>query len=244
MTTIVLGSSGRLGSAISLAFGRAGFPLLLHYFSRRENAEAVAARLAAEDRPKPTLCYADLTKRAEVEGLFAFTNDAVGPPRIVIHAAGATADSLLLKMKEEAFDRVIALNLSSAAWVLAAAAGRMREGAIILLGSHATSGREGQANYAASKAGLVALARSAARELSPSIRVNVVLPGYHPSPLSPSPLSPSPLSAASPQASERILRSAILKTSPTLEEVAQFILLLTQMRGVSGQIFALDSRAI
>ncbi len=234
MTTIVLGSSGRLGSAISLAFGRAGFPLLLHYFSRRENAEAVAARLAAEDRPKPTLCYADLTKRAEVEGLFAFTNDAVGPPRIVIHAAGATADSLLLKMKEEAFDRVIALNLSSAAWVLAAAAGRMREGAIILLGSHATSGREGQANYAASKAGLVALARSAARELSPSIRVNVVLPGYH----------PSPLSAASPQASERILRSAILKTSPTLEEVAQFILLLTQMRGVSGQIFALDSRAI
>jgi NAD(P)-dependent dehydrogenase (short-subunit alcohol dehydrogenase family) len=101
---------------------------------------------------------------------------------VVIHCAGITSDAVLWKMQDEAWERVLRVNLDSAFFVLRNAIPLMRElgeGAIVLISSiNGERGKFGQANYAASKAGLIGLARTAARELGKlGIRVNVIAPG-------------------------------------------------------------------
>jgi 3-oxoacyl-[acyl-carrier protein] reductase len=124
----------------------------------------------------------DVTSTAEVDAAFAAAEGKFGPVEVLVSNAGITKDVLLLRMSETDFTSVLDANLTAAYRVAKRAAQgmlRARRGRIILLSSVAgLSGQAGQANYAASKAGLVGMARSLARELgSRSITVNVVAPG-------------------------------------------------------------------
>ena len=124
----------------------------------------------------------DVTKSDEVDQAFSAVEEKFGPVQILVSNAGVTRDGLLLRMGEEDFTSVIDANLTAAYRVCKRAAQgmlRARSGRIILMSSVvALLGSAGQANYSASKAGLVGLARSLARELgSRSITVNVVAPG-------------------------------------------------------------------
>jgi 3-oxoacyl-[acyl-carrier protein] reductase len=124
----------------------------------------------------------DVTSAAEVEAAFAAVEARFGPVEVLVSNAGITKDTLLLRMSEEDFASVLDANLTAAYRVAKRATQgmlRARRGRIIFMSSVAgLSGQAGQANYAASKAGLVGLARSLARELgSRSITVNVVAPG-------------------------------------------------------------------
>ena len=124
----------------------------------------------------------DVTSAASVDAAFAAVEARFGPVEVLVSNAGITKDGLLLKMSEESFTSVIDTNLTAAYRVAKRATPSMlraRSGRIILVSSVVgLLGSAGQANYAASKAGLVGFARSLARELgSRSITVNVVAPG-------------------------------------------------------------------
>jgi NAD(P)-dependent dehydrogenase (short-subunit alcohol dehydrogenase family) len=124
----------------------------------------------------------DVTDGAAVDAAFTAVEDTFGPVEVLVSNAGITKDGLFLRMSEDSFTSVIDANLTAAYRVSKRAAQTMlraRKGRIILMSSVvALLGSAGQANYAASKAGLVGLARSLARELgSRSITVNVVAPG-------------------------------------------------------------------
>ncbi len=155
---------------------------------------AIAQRLAAggdqvtvtyRNSPPPDGVLAvkcDVTSAAEVDAAFKAAEDAHGPVQVLVSNAGITKDGLLLRMSEDDFASVLDANLTAAYRVAKRAAQgmlRARSGRIILISSVVgLSGQAGQVNYAASKAGLVGLARSLARELgSRSITVNVVAPG-------------------------------------------------------------------
>lgn len=124
----------------------------------------------------------DVTQQSDVDAAFSAIEEKFGPVQILVSNAGITRDGLLLRMGEEDFSSVIDANLTAAYRVCKRATQgmlRARSGRIILMSSVvAMLGSAGQANYAASKAGLIGLARSLARELgSRSITVNVVAPG-------------------------------------------------------------------
>lgn len=124
----------------------------------------------------------DVTKPEEVEAAFTAVEEHFGPVEILVSNAGITKDTLLLRMSEDDFVRVVDANLTAAFRVVKRATARMikaRSGRVILMSSVVgLLGSGGQANYAASKAGLVGFARSLARELgSRNITINVVAPG-------------------------------------------------------------------
>jgi NAD(P)-dependent dehydrogenase (short-subunit alcohol dehydrogenase family) len=125
----------------------------------------------------------DVTDAAEVEAACAEVEAQQGPVEVLVSNAGVTDDALLLRMSEEQFTRVLDANLTGAYRVARRAAAKMvraRHGRMIFVSSVvALTGSAGQVNYAASKAGLIGLARSLARELgSRGITANVVTPGF------------------------------------------------------------------
>lgn len=124
----------------------------------------------------------DVTVQSDVDAAFAAVEERFGPVEVLVSNAGVTADGLLLRMSEDAFSSVVEANLTAAYRTCKRAAQgmiRARKGRIILMSSVvAMLGSAGQANYAASKAGLIGFGRSLARELgSRNVTVNVVAPG-------------------------------------------------------------------
>ncbi|MDP9417118.1 MAG: beta-ketoacyl-ACP reductase [Actinomycetota bacterium] len=154
------------------------------------------ARGFAEDGDKVTVTYrsgeppeglygvrCDVTDSAQVDAGFAEAERQHGPVEVVVANAGVTRDQLLMRMSDEEFDSVIDTNLAGAFRVARRASKgmiRLKRGRIVLVSSVvALYGSPGQANYAASKAGLVGLARSITRELGGrGITANVVAPGF------------------------------------------------------------------
>ncbi len=125
----------------------------------------------------------DVTDSAAVDAAFTAVEAEQGPVEVLVSNAGITDDTLLLRMSEESFERVLDANLTGAYRVAKRAASgmlRTRRGRMIFISSVvALVGSPGQANYAASKAGLIGLARSIARELgSRGITANVIAPGF------------------------------------------------------------------
>lgn len=167
---LVTGGSRGIGLAIAQRFAAAGDQVAVTYNSS----------------PPPEGLFGvkcDVTDTAAVDGAFdAVETEFGGPVEVLVSNAGITRDQLILRMSEQDFTDVIDANLTAAYRVCKRAARGMlkaRSGRIVLVSSVVgLSGQAGQANYAASKAGLVGLARSLARELgSRSITVNVVAPG-------------------------------------------------------------------
>lgn len=169
-SVLVTGGNRGIGRAIAEAFLAQG--------------DKVAVTTRSGGAPEGALeLKADITDAAQVEAAFAAAEEAHGPVEVLVANAGITADTLLLRMSEEDWDAVIATNLTGSFRLAKRAAKgmlRQRKGRIILISSVVgLLGSPGQVNYAASKAGLVGMARSLARELGPrSITANVVAPGY------------------------------------------------------------------
>ena len=148
------------------------------------NGDQVAVTTRSGGAPEGTLdVRCDVTDPAAVEAAFAEIEAAHGPVEVLVANAGITADTLVLRMSEDDWARVIDTNLTGSFRLAKRAAKgmlRLRRGRIILISSVVgLLGSAGQVNYAASKAGLVGMARSLARELgSRGITTNVVAPGF------------------------------------------------------------------
>jgi 3-oxoacyl-[acyl-carrier protein] reductase len=172
-TALVTGASKGIGRAIALELGRAGASVVVGYRSGAEEAEAVAAEIGGR------AIQADVSDAASAGALV----EAAGDLDILVNNAGLTRDGLLARMTDDDWHTVIETNLSSVFYTCRAVSRgmmRRRAGSIVnvssVVGLH---GNPGQVNYAASKAGIIGLTKSLARELgSRNVRANVVAPGY------------------------------------------------------------------
>lgn len=239
---LVAGGSGHLGSAIARELSRRGWRLGVHCHSRRQVADRVASGC---DPPRggegAFVLEADLRSRAGADELLAdFEAEAGEAPRLLVAAAGIVRDAPLLRTSAADWDETVAVNLSGPAWLLRAAAERWASsggGHAILLGSYAgTAGREGGAAYSASKAALVGLARSVARELGPKgVRVNVVIPPF---------VAEGMGRAASPAFVEEARARSVLGSTGSAEDFARFVAALATTGAVSGQVLHADARIV
>ena len=179
---LVTGGSRGIGRAIALELARSGAYVVFTYHSNREAAEAVRKEIQEEGHSAEAR-GCDVASLPAVEELVAGITGERGRLDIVVNNAGITRDQLILRMKPEAFDAVVATNLRGTWNVCRTVARPMlkaRRGRIINLSSVVAGlGNPGQTNYVASKAGIEGLTRSLARELgSRGITVNAVAPGF------------------------------------------------------------------
>jgi len=176
---IVTGAGRGLGKGIALKLAREGAKVVIGDAVER-NAHEVAEEIVKVGGSAVAAC-ADVSKRIEVEAMFAAAA-AFGPIDILVNNAGINRDGMLHKMSDEAWDKVIAVNLTGAFYCLRLAAQQMRErgyGRIVNIASMSWLGNFGQANYAASKAGIVGLTKTASRELAKKgVTVNAICPGF------------------------------------------------------------------
>ncbi len=178
MTALVTGASGGLGSAIAKGLAAQGARLALSG-SNAAKLEAFAAELCGDH----VTLVCDLSDGAAVDALVPQAVAALGKLDILVNNAGVTRDNLAMRMKDDEWDQVIRVNLEAAFRLCRAAAKPMmkaRFGRIVSITSVVgQTGNPGQANYAASKAGLVGLSKALAAELaSRGITVNCVAPGF------------------------------------------------------------------
>ncbi|SRR5579883_2608374 len=180
---LVTGASGGIGEAIAAALHRQGAAVALSG-TRREKLEEVAGKLGSRAHILPC----DLRDRAQLANLIGQAESAMGQLDVLINNAGITKDNLFMRMRDEEWDEVIAVNLTSAFILCRAALRNMmrrRFGRIINITSISGNfGNPGQGNYAASKAGLVGMTKSLAREVaSRGITANCIAPGFIETPM-------------------------------------------------------------
>jgi 3-oxoacyl-[acyl-carrier protein] reductase len=231
---LVTGASGGIGRAICREFGRAGWHVGIHYRRNKQAAEAVLADVVSAGGTG-ALYQADIREAESVRRMVQDFAGRVPVPPVLICNAGIAASALALRQREEQWADVVATNLSGTFHCLRAVAPLLIErggGSIVVVGSYAGwHGASGQAAYAASKAGLVGLVKTAANEWGPAnIRVNMVLPGWQRTGLS---------EEAMPEAG---WLDHALRRPARLEEVARTILYVAQLGDLSGQVWNCDSR--
>jgi 3-oxoacyl-[acyl-carrier protein] reductase len=183
MTALVTGASGGLGGAIARALYAQGAVVALSG-TRADALQALADEFAGNAHVLPC----DLADKAAVEALVPAAEAAMGKLDVLVNNAGVTRDGLFMRMKDEDWDQVLAINLTSASRLSRAALKGMmkrRHGRIVSITSVVgVTGNAGQGNYAASKAGMIGMTKSLAAEVaSRSITVNCVAPGFIESPM-------------------------------------------------------------
>ena len=179
---IVTGGGRGIGREIALRLGREGADVVISYRSNDAAAEE-AAQAVREAGAKCELFKGDVASQEDVEALFKGVSEAFGRVDILVNNAGVTRDNLMMRMKEDEFDEVLSTNLKGTYLCTRAALRpmvRARWGRIVNVSSVVgLVGNAGQANYSASKAGIIGLTKSVAREVAHrGVTANVVAPGY------------------------------------------------------------------
>ena len=182
-TALITGGSRGIGAAIARELAARGADLALVYAGSREAAEALCAELTAAHGIQAAAYRCDVSDFAASRETAARVKKEFGTIDILVNNAGITRDGLIPMMGEAAFDDVMDVNLKGAFNMIRHCAGmllRSRSGRIINITSvSGLMGNAGQANYAASKAGLIGLTKSVARELAPrGVTCNAVAPGF------------------------------------------------------------------
>ena len=236
-TAVVTGGSRGLGRAICLELARGGANVVLCYAGNEAAAnETVAACESLGAKTVAIRC--DVSKEDEVKALMDAALKTFGRIDILVNNAGITRDGLLMMMKPEDFDAVIAANLRGAFLCMKAVARQMvkqRYGRIVNLSSVVgLRGNAGQVNYAASKAGVVGMTKSLAKELaSRGVTVNAVAPGF----------IETDMTAAMPQAAKDAMMPTIpMQRLGAPEDVAKAVAFLASDEAayVTGQVLAVD----
>ncbi len=187
-TVVVTGGSRGIGRAICISLAALDTHVFFNYFNPVDPAAELAAateteKLVSELQGSASSRSVNVAIEKEVESFFAEILEKTGRIDVLINNAGITKDGLLVRMKEKDWDDVLDVNLKGAftcSKIVAKAMMKQRHGRIINISSVVgVTGNAGQANYSASKAGLIGLTKTAAKELAPrGITVNAVAPGF------------------------------------------------------------------
>ena len=234
---LVTGASRGIGSASSVALAAQGHRVAVGWRSDADGAKATVAAIEAAGG-EAVATQLDVTDSASVDTAVGQVEEAFGPVEILVSNAGLADDGLFARMAEERWRRVINANLDGAFLVtkrVVPTMMRARWGRIITVSSvTAYIGAAGQANYAASKAGLIGLTRALARELAPrSITANVVAPG---------PIATDMTAGLTDEQRDRMTTAVPLQRMGTPEEVAAVISFLASEPAafVTGAVVPVD----
>ena len=239
-SAVVTGSSRGIGRAVAEELAHAGFDVCVNCSSERglSGVQQLADQLAAEHGVRAIAVAANVADAAEAEALVAAAHEAFGRVDVLVNNAGITRDGLIARMKEEDFDAVIDVNLKGTFNCCKAAAQRMmkqRYGRIVNLSSVVgVAGNAGQANYAASKAGVIGLTKSLARELAArNVTANAVAPGF---------IATDMTDALSEKQREAILGRIAAKRLGAPEDVAALVRFLASEEAgyITGQVVCID----
>ncbi len=236
---LVTGASRGIGAEIARTLAAAGATVIVNYNKSQQAAAQVVAEIEAAGG-KAVARQADVSDFKQASDLIKAIKKDFGRLDILVNNAGTTRDNVIALMKEDDWDVVIKTNLKSA-WNCSKAAARLmmrqRVGRIINISSVAgVSGNAGQSNYAASKAGMIGLAKSLSKELGPrNITVNVIAPGFVPTELTNYLLEDEKVEKA-------IVENTAVRRLGKPEDVAALTLYLASDEAsfVTGQVVAVD----
>lgn len=232
-TAVVTGAAKGIGKAIALAFAKEGCNIVLNYHSSLDD-ETVQEIEACGVTCMPV--QGDVSDFAFAADMMKKVKKELGSVDILVNNAGITKDMLLMRMTEEQFDSVIQTNLKGTFNMIRHASSIMlkqRSGAIINMSSVVgVMGNVGQANYAASKAGIIGLTKSTAKELAArGVTCNAIAPGF---------VQTDMTAALSEDLQKQMLETIPLKRYGQVDDIAQAAVFLAKNTYITGQVLHVD----
>lgn len=234
---IITGASRGIGRACAIHLAQQGADIAINYSKNKDLAEQTASEIR-ELGVQVITVQADVSNGKDVDSMFKTVDDTLGSIDILVNNAGITKDTLLIRMKEEDWDKVLDINLKGVYLTTKSAARYMmkkRQGKIVNISSViGIAGNAGQANYAASKAGIIGFSKSIAKELAPrGILVNIIAPGF---------IDTDMTSVLSENIKEDILSQIPLGRYGSPEDIAHLVCFLAsdENQYITGQVINVD----
>lgn len=232
---LITGASKGIGASTALTFAKAGYDVVINYASSDTAAHHVAKQ-CEEAKATTLIIKANVSQTSECEAMFSQVMSQFNRLDVLVNNAGIVKDNLVLRMSESDFDDVLSINLKgtfNCAKLAAKIMMKQRFGAIVNVSSIiGLVGNAGQANYAASKAGIIGLTKSLALELgSRGIRVNAIAPGF---------IETDMTHVLDESIKEAMMAKIPLKSLGQAQDIADGILFLAQARYITAQTLVID----
>ena len=239
----ITGGSRGIGKAIAKKFAQNGYDVIVNYVSENTNLEELEKEFKnGQEEIRTLFVKGDVTDVASCTEMVEQITKEFGKLDVVINNAGITKDGLLMRMKEEDFDKVLDINLKGTFHIckqVVPVMMKQKHGKIVNISSVVgIAGNAGQSNYAASKAGIIGFTKSLAKELaSRNILANCVAPGF---------IRTDMTDVLADSVKENILSSIPLKRMGTAEEVANLVYFLASDENsyITGQVIPIDGGMI
>lgn len=237
MTALITGSSRGIGRAIAIRLAASGYQIAINYALNEEQARSLQQELQQGGR-SARIFKANVADVDQVSAMVTEVESELGPVDVLVNNAGILRDSHIAMMSEKSWDEVLDTNLKGAFLVsrpIAKSMMKRRKGHIInMVSISGLIGTPGQANYAASKGGLIAMTRSMAKELGRyGIQVNAVAPGF---------IETDMIQSMNPKQLDEMLKQIPLGRIGSSEEVANLVnyLVSSENTYITGQILTID----